>query len=66
MNPQQKYYESLSPHDRRRFWIQASRLTPEQYEHLVQQIKPATKAAREFVEVFRPVVHNGAGTRAAG
>jgi len=64
-DPQQDLYNSWTTPDKRRFWIQMSHETPEEYERLVQRLKPATKAAREFVELWRPHVQSGAGIEAS-
>lgn len=59
-DPQQELYNSWTTEQKRRFWIQMSHETPEEYERLVQRIKPATRAARDWVETWRPRARSGA------
>jgi hypothetical protein len=60
---QQDLYNKWTTEQKRRFWIQMSHETPQEYERLVQRIKPATMAAREWVEMWRPRALSGAATR---
>ena len=59
---QKKYYDALSTSEKKRFWIALSQNHPQDYARMEQILKPATKAAREWVECWRPHAQHGADT----
>ncbi len=67
MTPQQEIYSKLTNDQKRRWWIQYSH-EPEEFGRLERELAPllTSRAAKAWLNVWRPVVRRGVDTATAG